>query len=178
MFQSLLWSLHSIKTFATTHTSVSEVNCSQKKPVKIVWQRLRNIWAKWNILLNHKQSGSFPMRKTFAKIKSTTHRITDGWHTVQRILLVSCGLNFPKLWWFSVVCPLRMMWSSAFFPGVLNSDAYVELLNTVFKPWITRVANGRPYATLLGKVKNGCRQIFTTTPVPMFCLQTPQILTP
>ena len=28
----------------------------------------------------------------------------------------------------------------------LNSDAYVELLITVVKPWITRVANGRPYA--------------------------------
>ena len=27
----------------------------------------------------------------------------------------------------------------------LNSDAYVELLITVVKPWITRVANGRPY---------------------------------
>ena len=26
------------------------------------------------------------------------------------------------------------------------SDAYVELLNTVVRPWITRVANGRPYA--------------------------------
>ena len=27
----------------------------------------------------------------------------------------------------------------------LNSDAYVELLITVVKLWITRVANGRPY---------------------------------
>ena len=27
----------------------------------------------------------------------------------------------------------------------LNSDAYVVLLITVVKPWITRVANGRPY---------------------------------
>ena len=27
----------------------------------------------------------------------------------------------------------------------LISDAYVELLITVVKPWITRVANGRPY---------------------------------
>ena len=27
----------------------------------------------------------------------------------------------------------------------LNSDGYVELLNTVVKPWITRIANGRPY---------------------------------
>ena len=27
----------------------------------------------------------------------------------------------------------------------LNSDAYVELLITVVKPWITRVANSRPY---------------------------------
>lgn len=27
----------------------------------------------------------------------------------------------------------------------LTSDGYVELLNTVVKPWITRVANGRPY---------------------------------
>ena len=27
----------------------------------------------------------------------------------------------------------------------LNSDAYVEFLITVVKPWITRVANGRPY---------------------------------
>ena len=43
----------------------------------------------------------------------------------------------------------------------LNSDAYAELLITVVKPWITRVANGRPYvwqqdsasATPLGKVK-------------------------
>ena len=26
----------------------------------------------------------------------------------------------------------------------LNSDAYVELLITVIKPWMTRVANGRP----------------------------------
>ena len=28
----------------------------------------------------------------------------------------------------------------------LNSDAYVELLIIVAKTWITRVANGRPYA--------------------------------
>ena len=27
----------------------------------------------------------------------------------------------------------------------LNSDAYVELLIIVVKPWITRVANGRSY---------------------------------
>ena len=28
----------------------------------------------------------------------------------------------------------------------LNSYAYVELLITVVKPWMTREANGRPYA--------------------------------
>ena len=28
----------------------------------------------------------------------------------------------------------------------LNSDAYVEWLITVVEPWITRVANGKPYA--------------------------------
>ena len=28
----------------------------------------------------------------------------------------------------------------------LNSDAYVELLITVVKPWLMRVANCRPYA--------------------------------
>ena len=42
----------------------------------------------------------------------------------------------------------------------LNSDAYVELLITVVMPWITRVANGRPYVwqqdSPLGKVQNGC----------------------
>ena len=27
----------------------------------------------------------------------------------------------------------------------LNSDAYIELLITVVKPWTTKVANGRPY---------------------------------
>ena len=27
----------------------------------------------------------------------------------------------------------------------LVSDVYVELLNTVVKPWIRRVANGMPY---------------------------------
>ena len=31
----------------------------------------------------------------------------------------------------------------------------------------------RPLATPLGKVKNGCRRFFTTTPVPMFGLRTP-----
>ena len=36
----------------------------------------------------------------------------------------------------------------------------------------------RPPDTSLGKVKNGCRRNFTTTPVPMFGLRTPQILTP
>ena len=46
----------------------------------------------------------------------------------------------------------------------LNSDAYVKLLITVVKPWITRVSNGRPCvwqqdsppATPLGNVINGC----------------------
>ena len=65
-----------------------------------------------------------------------------------------------------------------------NSDDYVELLNTVVKPWIMRVVNGRPYVWqqdsapchTSGKSQNGCRRIFTTTPVPMFGLQTPQIL--
>lgn len=27
----------------------------------------------------------------------------------------------------------------------MNSDGYMELLNTVVKPWITRIANGGPY---------------------------------
>ena len=36
----------------------------------------------------------------------------------------------------------------------------------------------RPLATPLGKVKNGCLKIFTTSPVQMFGLQTPQTLTP
>ena len=49
------------------------------------------------ILLKHRQSGSFTMRKTFAKTKSTTLRIIDGLHTVQRTLLVSCRLNFQKM---------------------------------------------------------------------------------
>ena len=65
----------------------------------------------------------------------------------------------------------------------LNSDAYLELLITVVKPWITRVANGRPYVwqqdsspTIpLDKVINVFWRIFETTQVPMFCLQTHQI---
>ena len=64
----------------------------------------------------------------------------------------------------------------------LYSDAYVELLITVVEPWITRVgylygSRIRPPKTPLGKVKNGCWRIFTTTPFPMFGLRTPQILT-
>ena len=67
----------------------------------------------------------------------------------------------------------------------LNSDAYVDLLITVVKLWITRVANGRPRVWLQdsafchtsGKVINGCGRIFTT-PDPMFDLRTPHILTP
>ena len=35
MSQALPLSLHSMKTFATTHTSVAEVNCLQKRSVKI-----------------------------------------------------------------------------------------------------------------------------------------------
>ena len=66
----------------------------------------------------------------------------------------------------------------------LNSDAYVELLITVIKPWITRVANGRPFvwqqdlAPCHTWKKNGSLQIFLTTPVPLFGLRTPQIITP
>ncbi|KAL1115063.1 hypothetical protein AAG570_007094 [Ranatra chinensis] len=55
-----------------------------------------------------------------------------------------------------------------------TSDGYVELLNTVVEPWIRRI---RPLATPLGKVKNGCPKISTTSPVQMFGLQTPQTLT-
>ena len=33
-------------------------------------------------------------------------------------------------------------------------------------------------ATPLGKVKNDCRRIFTTSPVLIFGLRTPQVLTP
>ncbi|KAL1115626.1 hypothetical protein AAG570_005916 [Ranatra chinensis] len=51
----------------------------------------------------------------------------------------------------------------------VTSDGYVELLNTALTPWIRRVADGRPYvwqqdATPLGKVKNGCLKISTTSP--------------
>ena len=35
----------------------------------------------------------------------------------------------------------------------------------------------RAPVTPLEKIKNGCRRIFMTTPVPMFGLQIPQILT-
>ena len=35
----------------------------------------------------------------------------------------------------------------------------------------------RPPATPLGKVKNCCRQIFSTAPIQIFGLRTPQILT-
>ena len=43
------------------------------------------------------------------KFKGTLREIIDGLHTVQRTFLVSCRLNFPKLLWFSDVCPVRMM---------------------------------------------------------------------
>ena len=131
---------------------------------------------------------SFSMRKTSAKIKSTACSIIDGLQIVQGSLLVSCRLNFSKLLSFSDVSYEGDVMPPHFFREglMLNSDAYVELLITVVKPWITRVANDRPNvwqqdsapATPLGKVKNGCRRISTTTPVPMFCLLTPQILTP
>ena len=45
------------------------------------------------------------------------------------------------------MCVLRGRCLRIFSDGIrLNSDAYLELLITVVKPWITRVANGRPYA--------------------------------
>ena len=50
---------------------------------------------------------------------------------------MTCRLNYPKLRWFSDVSCESLR---------LNSDAYVELLITVVKRRITRVANGRPYA--------------------------------
>ena len=64
-----------------------------------------------------------------------------------------------------VPCDGDMMPPHFFGEGLwLNSDAYVVLLFTVVKPWITKVANGRPYvlqqdsatATPLEKVKNCC----------------------
>ena len=45
-----------------------------------------------------------------------------------------------------VSCEGDVMRPNFFRVGLeLNSDAYVELLITVVKPWITRVANDRPY---------------------------------
>ena len=168
-----------MKTFVTTHASITEANCSHKGPVKIVWQRGRNFWAKWSILLDHKQSSSFPMGIFFVKIKSTTCRIIDGLHAVQRSHLVSSRLYFSKLWCFGdLSCEGDVMPPHFFREGLrLNSDAYVELLITVVKPWITRVANGRSYVWqqdsapchTAGKRKK-CRRIFKTTPVPMFGL--------
>ena len=44
-----------------------------------------------------------------------------------------------------VSCECDVMPPHFFKEGLrLNSDAYVELLFTVVKPWITKVANGRP----------------------------------
>lgn len=40
----------------------------------------------------------------------------------------------------------NVMLQHFFIEGLsLNSDSCVELLNTVVKPWITRVANDKPY---------------------------------
>ena len=82
---------------------------------------------------------------SFAKIKSTTRRIIDGFYTVQRTLVVSCRLSFPKLMVFGCVsCEGDVMPQHLFREDLwLNSNAYVELLITVVKPWITRVANGK-----------------------------------
>ena len=64
-----------------------------------------------------------------------------------------------------VSCEGDMMPAHFFREGLrLNSDAYVDLLITVVKLWITRVANGRPRVWLQdsafchtsGKVINGC----------------------
>ena len=85
-----------------------------------------------------------------------------------------------------VSCEGDVMPPKIFREGLrLISDADVELLITVVKSWITRVANGRSYVWQqdfahcpLGKVKNGCRRIFATAPFLMFGLQAPQILAP
>ena len=90
----------------------------------------------------------------------------------------------------------------------LNSDGYVELLKTVVKPWVTRVAIvGRMYSRriqflatplapshlpekllasyrlclgqyLINKVKNGCLIIFIFSSNQMFGLQTHKSMTP
>ena len=129
------------------------------------------------------QTGSFPMRKTFSKINGTTCRIIDGLHTVKWTLLVVMQTKFPQaVMVLGCVSCERDVMPPRFFRDCLRliSDAYVEMLITVVKPWITRVGHMygnkiRPPATPLGEVKN-CWQIFTTTPVPMFGLRTPQIL--
>ncbi|KAL1109914.1 hypothetical protein AAG570_014148 [Ranatra chinensis] len=54
----------------------------------------------------------------------------------------------------------------------LTSDDYVELLNTVVKPWTRRVANGRPYVRqqdsapchTSGKSQKWLSEHFTTSP--------------
>ena len=64
----------------------------------------------------------------------------------------------------------------------LISDASVELLITMVKPWITSVANGRPYVWQQDlapchtsvKSKNGYWRVFAATPVSMFGLRTPR----
>ena len=60
---------------------------------------------------------------------------------------MSCRLSFPKLMVFGCVfCEGDVMPPHFFRRGLrLKSDSYVELLITVVRHWMTRVANGRPY---------------------------------
>ena len=83
--------------------------------------------------------------------------ICAGHQNKEIIVAVQCSLNTVKtirheLWLDEsnitgdLIAFVQQKSSKICRKGIrLNSDAYMELVNTVVKSWITRVANGRPY---------------------------------
>ena len=177
-----------MKTIVTTQLSTAEVNCSQKKARESCMTKGKKLLGKVKHSAETQTIWFFSDEKNFCQ---------DQKHNTQNNRwLAYSPKDTPSAMQTKFSTPVIVSYVSRegdvmlphfFREGLrLNSDDNVELLFTLVKPWKTRVANGRPYvwqqdsvpATSQGKVKNSCRRTITTTPVPMFGLRTPQILTP
>jgi hypothetical protein len=97
---------------------------------------------------NPNQSFSFLMRKFLARIKRQTGRTTDGCVPIQKMSPLLCTQNFqPPSWsWGSSQARVTSCPPHFFEMGQrVNAKQYIEVLDTVVKPWMKTVAGECPY---------------------------------
>lgn len=113
-----------------------------------------------------RQSGSSLMKINLSG--QAAHHQEQKIACLQSIWLSSCQVSPKCIFFFGVCSEDDAMAPQIFEQGLrLNSYHYMELLNNMVKPWLERLASGRPSVWQNpGRIRNVCQIIFTTLSAP------------